>query len=224
METPVIELTDLTVMYQNTTALRKIHCTIKSKNTAVLGHNGSGKSSFAYCLCNLAPIKKGTILYNKKPLSSYKQELWKEINMTFQLPEQQILMPSVKEEIDFGLKNLGLAKDDIAQRRESILNELDLASDSPCHSLSVGKKRLLSLLCILSLNPKTLILDEPTTFLDRPTERRILDIIFSLTQQIILITHRQDLIRKMDYAICFDSAQIAAEGLPQKVLNAYNAL
>ncbi len=219
-----LEFKNVFVRYHDNDVLKDISCTLSHRRIAILGNNGSGKSTFAYCATNLLPIRKGSITYNGKDLLSYSKNLWKEINLTFQIPDQQILLPSVKEEIEFGLKNMNLTKDAIAEKTDAILKELDVSLYSSCHSLSAGKKRLLCLLCIVSLCPKTLILDEPTTFLDRASEHRMLDRILSLEQQIIIISHKKEIIDKMDYALCFHNGTIIKEGNVKSVLKKHQEL
>ena len=222
---PVIDCKNVTVKYNTgNIALKNISCVLQDKYIAIIGNNGSGKSTFAQCLCGLQKTKTGHITINGKHIQSYKNNIWKEINMTFQTPDQQIIMPSVKDEIEFALNNLKMPSTHIDEIRENILSKLEVSEDFPCHSLSVGKKRLLCLLCIISIQPKILILDEPTTFLDRKNKIEIFDIVFSLPQQIIIITHDTELIQKMNYALCFDNTTIVNRGTSQKVLQYYTSM
>ena len=103
----------------------------------------------------------------------------------------QILMPTVREDVAFGLRSRGLTREQVATRVDAILETYGLAghADHPAHLLSGGQKQLLALAAVLAIEPDVLVLDEPTTLLDHRNTARVSDLIASLPQQVVLVTH-----------------------------------
>ena len=224
-----INFKQVSVRARDTTILNNINCIITEPRVAIIGNNGSGKSSFARCATGVSSIYdickvSGTVTIHGLPLAKHRKQLWKSINMTFQIPDQQILMPSVEEELLLGLKYSDFDKVCIQEKIDYALSILQVPKAQSCHSLSAGQKRLLCLLSIVLIEPHTIILDEPTTFLDLPTRLQFMDIVATLSQQVIIITHDLFLIEKFDRALCFHKGEIHYDGKVSETIAAYKAL
>ena len=153
-------------------ALKNLSVAIrKGEKIAVLGENGAGKSTF-FLLCNgvLAP-KSGEIRYNGEPVGKSrkdKMKLRQKVGIVFQEPDRQILAATVAEEISFGPLNLGLSREEAANRVEEALSRMNLTEyrDRPPHYLSGGEKKRVTIADILAMKPEILLFDEPASSLD----------------------------------------------------------
>lgn len=153
----------------------------KGESILLLGPSGSGKSTLAYCLNKLYPeavdgILEGSIHFEGKALESFGPgEINKRIGMVFQDPESQFCMPTVEDEIAFGLENIHTPPDQIDGKIDSALKLVGLSDCKKAliHSLSGGQKQKLALACVLALQPEVLILDEPTANLDPASSREL---------------------------------------------------
>jgi energy-coupling factor transporter ATP-binding protein EcfA2 len=144
--------------------------------TALVGPAGSGKSTLAFLLAGLREPEKGQISFAGSPLASYPmRELRRAIGLTWQMPDFVMIGPTVKDDIEFGLENLGIDSIDI----ESVLAQVDLAGfeNRIVDTLSGGEKRKLSLAGILATRPEYLILDEPAAFLDTLSILELIEVI-----------------------------------------------
>ncbi len=204
-------------------ALNTVSIHLTHKKISIIGSNGSGKSTFARVACGLVPAFSGEVLVYDTPIKKIKDP-WQLVYMTFQIPDNQIIMPSVKEEINFGLSHLTLHKYDVQKKIDYALSILKVKSTQPCHSLSAGKKRMLCLLSILLLEPKTLFLDEPTTFLDIPSKNYILSFLEKMPQQTIFITQDMAIATQSEKIMCFHNGSMYYYGNAKTAIQKYKAL
>ena len=132
------------------------------------------------------------------------------VGFCFTDPDAQIVMPTVGEDIAFGLRRRGLDKEEIAERVERALASYGLAEhrDHPAHLLSGGQKQLLAIASVLVTDPDLLVMDEPTTLLDLANARRITELVAGLPQQVVLVTHHLDLLAGYDRVLVFDRGRI----------------
>ncbi len=167
------------------------------KKIALLGNNGVGKSTLLLLIDGLLKVEKGNIYWENK-LLQYDQKslnLWrKNIGITFQNPEQQLVAGTVEEDISYGLCNLQLSEDIIKQRLKQILLDFNLENiaNKPLHHLSLGQKRRVALAGVMALKPQLLLLDEPTTFLDNYQQQSFLvelEKIYLNNTTILIATH-----------------------------------
>ena len=217
----------VTVRYGSYTAIDDLSLVLIQPRIAIFGDNGSGKTTFARCAtgvqdrATISSRGKGISIHGI-PLTRFNTNvIWKHINMVFQIPDQQIIMPTVQEELRFGLQNTRLSDDVIKAKMEYALDTLGVLPTQACHTLSAGQKRMLTLLSIVLMEPRTIILDEPTTYLDNPSKRIMLDFIYSLPQQVIFITHDVDLVRSYDRAVYFESGRVACDGTCEEAIHMY---
>lgn len=215
---PVIEVTNLTYKYEDgTEALRGIDFTLQpGECVAVLGANGSGKTTFVLHLNGLHTATSGTVRVcglpvNKANLAQIRQH----VGLVFQDADEQLFMPTVMEDVLFGPLNQGLSLEEAIARAQKALEQTGiskLAGKAPYH-LSSGEKRRASLAGILAMNPEVLVLDEPTTFLDPPGQRDLRGLLKALPQAKLIVTHDIPFARALaSRAVFFQAGRIAAEG------------
>ncbi|WP_455041855.1 energy-coupling factor ABC transporter ATP-binding protein [Leptotrichia buccalis] len=215
-------------------ALKNINIEIKKGEFwAVIGKNGSGKTTFCNMLRRFVPDfykgeLTGKITLEDKELKDYSQkELVQKIGFVFQNPFTQIsgVKDTVFEEIAYGLENLGLEKEEIISRVEKILKllEIEKLRDRNPYDLSGGQKQRVALASIIAMDPDILVIDEPTSQLDpKGTEDifKIINLMANEGKTIILVEHKLELIA--EYAqniLVFDEGEIILSGKAEEVLN-----
>ncbi len=222
----MIELQNVSVSFGERAVLRDLSLTLSERRIAVIGANGSGKSTFARLLNGLALPTSGEVLVQGLNTRKKAREVRRRVGFVFQNPDNQIVMPVVEEDLAFGMKNLGFSKDDIARKTTDILDRYDLSDlrEHPAHLLSGGQKQLLAISGVLVMQPKIIVMDEPTTLLDLRNKRRISRAVAALEQTVITVTHDLDLIADYDRVIVIDEGRIFADGAPSDVIPAYERL
>jgi len=173
MKECLLELKDASFSYDGEkNALDRINVKIhKGERIAVLGSNGSGKSTFFLCLNGIHGLTLGDIILNGKKVGHKKKDqslLCKEVGFVFQDPDNQMIGSTVESEISFGLMNRNVPGDEIKKRMDRITEELNLTQfrNRPPYYLSGGEKKRVTIADILVLRPNILLLDEPTASLD----------------------------------------------------------
>jgi energy-coupling factor transporter ATPase len=193
---------------------------------ALIGPNGCGKTTLAKHLNGLLTPTSGDIWVdgmNTKD-SSAVRDLRKVVGMVFQNPDNQIVGMTVEEDLAFGPGNLRLPAAEIGRRVEGALYTVGLAGyeKRPTHMLSGGEKRLVAIAGVLAMQPRYLVFDEPTSFLDPAGKRRILNVIRKLNRSgiaIIHITHDIDEIIESDHVLVMVEGRISMAGSPKEVLS-----
>lgn len=194
---------------------------------AVLGHNGSGKSTFAKHLNVLLSPTEGTIWVDGKDVAD-ENNLWdirKNAGMVFQNPDNQIIASVVEEDVGFGPENIGIPTDEIWTRVEKSLKSvgmLEYREHSP-NKLSGGQKQRVAIAGVMAMEPKCIILDEPTAMLDPNGRKEVLDAVEQLNQKkgvtIILITHYMEEVVRADRVYVMDNGKVVMEGTPRDVFS-----
>lgn len=227
---PLIELAGVGHRYGtgSTTrvVLRDLDLRLAEQRIGVVGANGSGKSTFARLLNGLVVPTEGRVTVDRLDTRSEARAVRRKVGFCFTDPDAQIVMPTVAEDIAFGLRRRGLDKREVAQRVEAALASYGLADhrDHPAHLLSGGQKQLLALASVLVTEPEVLVMDEPTTLLDLANARRIADLVASLPQQVVLVTHHLDLLDGFDRVLVFDAGAVVYDGLPADAVDHYRKL
>ena len=219
----MIEIETVRLAYGDRTVLHDISLSLTERRIGIIGANGSGKSSFARLLNGLVLPSSGTVRIDGLDTRSKGKEVRRKVGFVFQNPDNQIVFPTVAEDLAFGMKNLGLPKDDIARKSDAILARYDMSDlrDHPAHLLSGGQKQLLAISGVLVMDPAYLVLDEPTTLLDLRNTRRVAAALDALDQTVILATHDLDLLREFDRVLVFDEGRIIADDTPARALPFY---
>ena len=205
--------------------LREVSVTLTEQRIGVVGANGSGKSTFARLLNGLVVPTAGTVRVHGLDTRKQAKEVRRKVGFCFTDPDAQIVMPTVREDVAFGLRKR-LAKDELAVRVDEALATYGLAghADHPTHLLSGGQKQLLALVSVLVTEPSVLVLDEPTTLLDLRNTRKVASTVDGLSQQVVMVTHDLDLLDDFDRVLVFDSARLVYDGPPRDAVAHYTAL
>ncbi len=160
---------------------------------SLTGPNGAGKSTLLRITLGLQRRSSGTVTVFGKPRQAEADfhEVRRQIGLVFQDPDDQLFCPTVAEDIAFGPLNLGKTRDEALAIVNRVLGDLDLMhlKERTTHKLSGGEKRLITLATVLAMEPQALLLDEPTNALDTKNEARLLEILQSLPQAILLVSH-----------------------------------
>lgn len=206
--------------------LRDLDLRLGEQRIGVIGANGSGKSTFARLLNGLVVPTEGRVRVGGLDTRSQAKAVRRRVGFVFTDPDAQIVMPTVAEDIGFGLRRHGLDRREVDRRVEEALAAYGLADhrDHPAHLLSGGQKQLLALASVLVTEPEVLVLDEPTTLLDLANTRRIADVVASLPQQVVLVTHQLELVDAFDRVLVFDAGALAFDGLPADGVAHYRKL
>jgi biotin transport system ATP-binding protein len=227
---PVIDLRAVTHTYGEHTAARTVladvSVTLPEQRVGVIGANGSGKSTFARLLNGLVLPTAGTVTVDGLDTRSKGREVRRRVGFCFTDPDAQIVMPTVAEDIAFGLRRRGLSKAESASRVEAALAAYGLAghADHPAHLLSGGQKQLLALASVLVTEPDLLVMDEPTTLLDLRNATRIAEVVATLPQQVVLVTHHLELLDGFDRVLVFDGGRVVADDEPRVAVKLYREL
>lgn len=225
-----IDIKNLSYAYhgQKNKALSDITLSIGSgEKIAVLGANGSGKSTFFLILNGILKTKKGMLFLNGEEVGEDKKQLKKlrqAVGVVFQDPEQQIVGQSVRHEIAFGLWNLGIKGKEAEQRVDHVLKELGLMelADRPPHYLSGGEKKKVTIGDLMVMNPEILLFDEPAAYLDPMYRRNLYSIFHKLSEQgrsLLVSTHDMDFgCGWAERIILLNKGRLIADGLTEEVL------
>jgi cobalt/nickel transport system ATP-binding protein len=228
----LLKIENLSVSYEKaaeTVALRDISFSIAAgERVAIVGANGAGKSTLLLSLVGILPPAQGSITLGENHVlskTSHSKETLqyfrRQIGLVFQNPEDQIFMPSVRDDILFGPLNDGQKEEEIDPRLNEILKRLGIAhlKNRMAHKLSDGEKRKVALAGVLVMEPAILLLDEPTSFLDHRARRSLLSILDRLPQTLILVTHNMELAARLcTRVLVLKEGQIFADGEPKKLL------
>ncbi|MBA2390984.1 MAG: ABC transporter ATP-binding protein [Geodermatophilaceae bacterium] len=207
-------------------ALDGISVSLAEQRVGVIGANGSGKSTFARLLNGLIVPDDGTVTVDGLSTSREAREVRRKVGFVFTDPDAQIVMPTVGEDVAFGLRGSGLPKPEIARRVTEVLGRFGLGGfhDRPAHLLSGGEKQLLALCSVLITEPAVLVCDEPTTLLDLRNARLIGHLLGSLPQRLVLVTHDLAVLADFDRVLVFDGGRLVADDRPAGAVAYYRAL
>ena len=194
---------------------------------AILGHNGSGKSTLAKHLNALLFPTEGTVWVDGMDTKDEKNlwEIRREAGMVFQNPDNQIIAQVVEEDVGFGPENIGVPTDEIWQRVEESLKAVGMwehRKKSP-NRLSGGQKQRVSIAGVIAMEPKCIVLDEPTAMLDPNGRREVISAAMKLNRTkgitIILITHYMEEAINADRIIVMDRGKVAMQGTPREIFS-----
>lgn len=195
---PLLELRDISFSYTKSSPslLEGINFSVQEKSIGLIGPNGCGKSTVFQIIMGLLQANKGEILLEGKVVSNKKdfQQLRRKLGFLFQHSDDQLFSPTVLEDVAFGPLNMGKTPDEAREISVQTLDHLGLSGfeDRITHKLSGGEKKLVALATILSMQPKLLLLDEPSNNLDPATRERLITILRDLQQAYIIISHDLD--------------------------------
>ena len=230
-----VRLDNVTYTYEEgaAPALSEVSAEIEpGEFVAVLGHNGSGKSTMAKLLNALYTPTEGTVLvcgYDTKN-EEYVWEIRQRAGMIFQNPDNQIVATVVKEDVAFGLENLGVPTDEMIPRIERALTAVRMSkyADTAPHMLSGGQKQRVAIAGILAMEPSVIIADEATAMLDPSGRKEVLETMRRLNRQkgitVIWITHFMEEAAQADRVLVVTDGRIRLSGKPADVFDQVDAM
>jgi biotin transport system ATP-binding protein len=224
---PVIEVRGVSHRYgADRIVLSDVDVSISEARVGVIGANGSGKSTFARMINGLVLPTAGQVTVDGLDTRTDGREVRRRVGFCFTDPDAQIVMPTVGEDVAFGLRRRGLDKSEIAERVRAALVAYGLAdhADHPAHLLSGGQKQLLALASVLVTEPSLLVMDEPTTLLDLRNSTMISNVVAGLPQQVLLVTHHLDLLDGFERVLVFDGGRLVCDDEPSSAVAHYRKL
>ena len=194
---------------------------------AILGHNGSGKSTLAKHINALLTPSEGVLLVSG--MDTAKEENWLNIRqsagMVFQNPDNQIIASVVEEDVAFGPENIGVETDEIWKRVENSLKAVQMLAyrtQSP-NRLSGGQKQRVAIAGVMAMEPKCIVLDEPTAMLDPNGRKEVLKAVHALNKEkgvtIVLITHYMEEVTDADVVFVMEAGKILMQGTPREIFS-----
>lgn len=194
---------------------------------AILGHNGSGKSTIAKLTNGILFPSEGRVIScgieTKEDDTIY--DVRRNVGMVFQNPDNQIVSSIVEEDVAFGVENLGYPPEECRRRVDKALKTVGMYEykDRAPSKLSGGQKQRVAVAGIIAMTPKCIVLDEPTAMLDPSGRKEVIDTIMKLNREdnitIVLITHNMDEAVKADRVVVVDDGKIKLDGTPREVFS-----
>lgn len=188
----------------------------------LLGPNGAGKTTLMFCLAGLFEFSGEVEVLGEKLNKKNFGNIRRKIGFLFQNPDDQFFMPTVFDDVAFGISNDGFSNDEIKLRVKSALEQVGLSDsfDRLPHHLSFGEKKRVALAGVLITSPKLMLLDEPTLGLDPPGRRKFIEILKSIRSTKIIATHDVELSSNLATRIIYiESGRILKDGPPAEILS-----
>lgn len=214
-------------------ALDKLDLNVeRGQFVAILGHNGSGKSTFAKHINALLTPTEGTLIVDGMQATDEDRiyDIRQSAGMVFQNPDNQIIASIVQEDVGFGPENLGVPTEEIWERVEKSLKSVGMwqyREHSP-NKLSGGQKQRVAIAGVMAMEPKCIILDEPTAMLDPNGRKEVLQAVHKLNKEkgvtVVLITHYMEEVVGADYVYVMDKGKVVMEGDPRHIFSQVEAL
>ena len=209
-------------------AVKNINLSIKQGDfVAILGHNGSGKSTFAKHLNSLLIPTEGTVWVDGMDTTD-EDKLWdirQTAGMVFQNPDNQIIGTVVEEDVGFGPENMGVPTEEIWVRVDKALKAVGMYEfrDASPNRLSGGQKQRVAIAGIVAMKPKCIVLDEPTAMLDPNGRKEVIRTLHELNEKenvtVILITHYMDEVVDANRVIVMDEGSVVMDGTPREIFS-----
>ena len=235
MNEPMIQVQDVSFTYEDAAepALRHVSMDVRQGEfLAVLGHNGSGKSTLAKLLNALYLPSEGHVTVCSYDTAD-EEHLWdvrQRAGMIFQNPDNQIVATVVREDVAFGLENLGVPHDEMVRRIDEALAAVRMSekADSAPHMLSGGQKQRVAIAGILAMQPSVIIADEATAMLDPSGRKEVLKTIKRLNREkgitVVWITHFMEEAAQADRIVVMNKGETVLSGTPTEVFEQVDAL
>ena len=231
----ILETKNLTYTYGagtpfEKTAVENVNLSVeKGAFVGVIGHTGSGKSTLIQMLNGLIRPTSGQVLLNGEDIWAKPKEIRRvrfQVGMVFQYPEYQLFEETVIKDIMFGPKNMGLSDEEARKRAKEAAHFTDLKPEllekSP-FELSGGEKRRAAIAGVIAMQPKCIVLDEPTAMLDPAGRREVIDTATKLCREqgitVVLITHHMEECIGADRVIVLSNGAVVADGAPKQVFS-----
>ncbi|MRG88045.1 energy-coupling factor ABC transporter ATP-binding protein [Salinibacillus xinjiangensis] len=229
-----IEFQDVSFQYPNSEdwALKGVSFHIKPNEwVAIIGHNGSGKSTIAKLMNGLLSPQQGTIHVQELPINQ--ETIWdvrKKVGMVFQNPDNQFVGTTVIDDVAFGLENHGIPREDMQKRISYSLKAVNMEEyvNHEPHNLSGGQKQRVAIASVLAVEPELIILDEATAMLDPKGRNSIMNTVHQVRQDrdvsVVTITHDLNEVLFADRVIVMNEGNVWFEGTPREVFQKHDEL
>ncbi|UXT48110.1 ABC transporter ATP-binding protein [Agrobacterium tumefaciens] len=213
------------VAFEGRQALQPLSLTLTERRIGVIGLNGSGKTTFARLINGLNKPSEGKVAVNGLDTVTDAKAVLQTVGFIFQNPQNQIILPIVRDDVAFGLKRLGLGKAETEARVKAVLARLGIShlEERRAHELSGGELQLAALAALLVTEPHILILDEPTNQLDLKNRAVVEKTMATLSQSLIVITHDLPLLEGFDRVLVFHGGALIADSAPEEAVAQYLA-
>ena len=224
MSTPVLDVRGLAFAYPDGhQALYGVDLHVhRGERVALLGPNGAGKTTLVLHLNGILEAGAGSVTVSGLPVTRENlAEIRRRVGIVFQDPDDQLFMPTVRDDVAFGPANLGLRGAELDRRVMTALDQVGMAdfADRPPHHLSFGQRRRVAVATVLVMQPEIIVLDEPSSNLDPASRRELADILVGLDVTLMMVTH--DLpyaLQLCPRAIVLSDGIVAAEGRTLDIL------
>jgi cobalt/nickel transport system ATP-binding protein len=221
---PVLEVRDLAFAYPSGhQVLSGVDFTVaEGERVAVLGPNGAGKTTLVLHLNGTLAASAGEVRVDGLPVvKEHLREIRRRVGIVFQDPDDQLFLPTVREDVAFGPANLGYRGDELHARVDGALARVGMThvADVPPHHLSFGQRRRVAAATVLAMDPRVLVLDEPSANLDPASRREFAELVFDLGLTTVVVTH--DLpyaLQLCPRALILDGGVIVADGPTEALL------
>jgi biotin transport system ATP-binding protein len=213
------------VSYGTRVALQPLTLDLAERRIGIIGLNGSGKTTFARLINGLTKPTTGRVVVNGRDTADEKAVLT-DVGFIFQSPQNQIILPVVRDDIAFGLKSRGYTKAEIEAKVDEVLQRFNARhlADRRAHELSGGELQLAALCSVLATGPDILILDEPTNQLDLRNRSLVQALIDGLHENAIVITHDLELIAGYERVLVFHEGRLVADAPALEAVRRYREL
>jgi biotin transport system ATP-binding protein len=214
------------VAFEGRAAIEPLTLALTERRVGIIGLNGSGKTTFARMINGLTKPTSGHVSVNGLDTVKDASEVLKNVGFIFQNPQNQIILPIIRDDIAFGLKNKGLKQAAVDAAVDAILQRFDIAhlAKRRAHELSGGELQLSALAALTITKPDILIMDEPTNQLDLRNRALVERTMAGLEQNLIVITHDLPLLKSFDRVLLFHQNRLHADASPNDAIRFYREL
>ncbi|MGK7930149.1 MAG: energy-coupling factor ABC transporter ATP-binding protein [Microcystaceae cyanobacterium] len=216
-----LQIEKLSFGYEQELVLNQLNIQLhEGQKVGLIGSNGAGKTTLFMLVCGILPPKSGNIyIFDQKvELGNF----YPEIGVVFQNPNDQLFCPTVKDDICFGLENLGLEKPEIETRLQEVTQLTNISHLLDCvpYQLSGGEKCMVAIASVLAMRPRLVLYDEPSANLDLKSRRRLINFLKKSQQTIWISSHDLELLLEVcDRILLLNQGQVIADGSPQAILS-----
>jgi biotin transport system ATP-binding protein len=206
--------------------LQALDLTLVERRVSVIGANGSGKSTLLRLINGLVEPTEGSVTVLGNDTRRAGRRVRRSVGFVFTDPLSQLVMPTGREDIELSLRTLKLAPAARRNRADAVLARFGILhlADRSIYELSGGERQLLAFAVVAAMDPRILVVDEPTTLLDLRNEVRIRTLIAGLDQQVVFATHNLDFAQESERTLVVDEGRIVFDGVPAAAVAAYREL
>jgi biotin transport system ATP-binding protein len=221
----LIQFKNVTLQREAKTVLSELNFAVSEPRVGILGPNGSGKSTLLRLINGLLIPQAGQIIVDDLDVRTNLAAVRRKVGFIFQNPDNQIILPVVREDIDFGIKKKIPEQRLRTERIEQSLHAVGATHliDRVAHTLSGGEKQLVALAAVLAASPDILMFDEPTNQLDLKHHNRFVSVLNELPQSCLIASHDLELLSTMDRVLVIQEGRLAWDGAAPQAIDWYRS-